>query len=220
MPKKHLRFSPGCGCCCGCRHSDSAIVLARTDGMDDSNEGQVISILSILENFFQSYSCLWAGATYKTIPLTPFPGYEDGVEVDQEFTTNFAAVETAILAVPYEGGDATGPSGFNALKYVAENWVAIGGRDDPAEHPRIIHWIGDVPSTDGPSPWETKADAITALTAAQIKVIAYSLFSLGHGAAGSDIANATNGEEIELPGAVDEDALLEILCPIYAGDGE
>jgi hypothetical protein len=232
---KKFRLSPGCGCCCGCLDHDTAILVDRTPSMDDSSDDYVQILFLVLENEFQSAngSCKWLGATFQH-SIGNDAAYDDGIEVDEPFTTTLTDATNAIDSSAYGGNSGGGHQGLVALKYLADNWEAEGGRSDPDENPRVIIYISDTPAANGDTIdglyHPTRAETITALTAAGIKVVWISNRYAGGGpgtegawgadlatGTGADVAASTDGEFVDSSITNTQALLTEVLCRVYSG---
>lgn len=111
--------------------------------------------------------------------------------VNQSLTGDPVAVQNGINAWVAGGGGDLPEAAINALFEIGSGAIAF--RPDGT---RIVAWFGDAPSHD-PSQGHTLADAIAALQAADIRVIAVNMGAAGGGldAGGqaSAIVNATGG---------------------------
>jgi len=121
--------------------------------------------------------------------------------IDQPITANTTDVQNGINSWAAGGGCDTPESAINALYELATN-PAIAFRSDSS---RIIAWFGDEPSHD-PSNGHTLADAIAALQAANIKVVAVDVFALDSLGQATAITGATGG--VLLPAAGDVSAAI------------
>lgn len=115
-------------------------------------------------------------------------------QVDQQITGTVANVQSAISSWSANGGGDTPEAQINALWQLAQPGTA-GFRPDPAT--RIIVWFGDASGHD-PSNGHTQTDAINALVAAGIRVLAINVDSgsadgLDATGQATAIANATGG---------------------------
>ncbi len=123
----------------------------------------------------------FAVAEYKDAgDATPF-------RVAQNLTADQADVTSGINSLVASGGGDTPEDGINGLFQVASG--AIGFRPNST---RIVLLIGDAPSHD-PSNGHTLADAISALQAADITVLAFDLSGLNSTGQATAITNATGG---------------------------
>lgn len=95
--------------------------------------------------------------------------------VNHQITATVADVQTAINTWAAGGGGDTPEDAINALWQIAQPGTA-GFRADPVT--RIVVWFGDASSHD-PSNGHTQADAINALVAANITVLAINVDSGG-----------------------------------------
>jgi hypothetical protein len=123
----------------------------------------------------------------------PVEGEPSAYTQIQALTTNTAAVQTGINAWFASGGGDTPEGNFFALKQVADT---AGWRP---EAQRLVVWFGDAPAHTETT---TKAQAISALGAANVKVIAFNNGGAGTGIDGcygvdcnqaSDIVAAVGG---------------------------
>lgn len=123
----------------------------------------------------------------------PFP-----FRLDQAVTTSIATAQTAINGWTIGNGCDTPEAQINALFTLATD-PAVGLRADST---RIIVWFGDASGHD-PSGGHTLTDAINALVAADITVIAVPVLAGGDGldATGQATAVATATGGLVLPGA-------------------
>lgn len=183
----------GC-CCCSCSNSDVVLLTDSTGSM-----GVYISVVkSIFNSFrerFESPTCRWLVADYKDhedggdYSLTT----GNGVKIDQSFTTDFGLVQAAVNGLSASGGGDLPEENYAALKYLADNWVALGGRSDPSAIKRVIVWGGDAPSWNG-SPatkqtYPTRPEVLTALLQANIKVFGLNVQNANAGLDGSSFAD-------------------------------
>ena len=114
--------------------------------------------------------------------------------LDQSLTANLANVQTGIGSWSASGGCDTPESQINALFQLATN-ASVGFRSNST---RIVAWFGDSNGHD-PSVGHTLTDAINALVAAKIRVIAVPVITgSGNGldstGQATAVANATGGE--------------------------
>ena len=110
--------------------------------------------------------------------------------LNQDITTDTAVVQTGINAWVACGGGDWEEGQLYALYQVANTVAWRPGST------RIIIWFGDAPGHDpaGPPPGVTEAEAIAALVAQTIKVMALDLGSLNYYGQAQRIADATNGK--------------------------
>lgn len=124
----------------------------------------------------------FAVAEYKdTTDATPF-------RVAQDLTGDQTAVTNGLNSLTATGGGDFPEAGINGLFQVATGAVSFR----PASS-RIVLLIGDAPSHD-PSNGHTLADAISALQAANITVLALDLNQLDSTGQATAITNATGGQ--------------------------
>jgi uncharacterized repeat protein (TIGR01451 family) len=130
--------------------------------------------------------------------------------LDQGLTTSLPAVEAGIAAwSPASGGCDEPESQINALFEVASGSISFRSNSD-----RILVWFGDSPGVD-PDFGHTLGDAIAALKAAHIRVIAVPVLTHPEGGLDSTgqaklVAEETGGEllsESTTPGEVSEKIL-------------
>lgn len=131
----------------------------------------------------------FGAAQYRDVGDTPL------FAVNQQITPTVADVQSAINGWSAGGGGDTPEAAINALWQLGQPGVA-GFRPDPATG--IIVWFGDASSHD-PSNGHTQADAIAALQAAGVTVLAINVNSggadgLDHFGQATAIANATGGQ--------------------------
>ncbi|MCP2170035.1 Calx-beta domain-containing protein [Goodfellowiella coeruleoviolacea] len=111
--------------------------------------------------------------------------------VNQNLTGDTAAVQTGIDAWVASGGGDFPEAAVNALFEIGSGAVAF--RPDGT---RILAWFGDAPSHD-PSQGHTLADAVAALQAAGIRVVAVNMGAAGSGldtgGQATSIVTATGG---------------------------
>lgn len=121
--------------------------------------------------------------------VAEYKDFTDSVpfKVNQDITANEAAVQTGINQWSASGGGDTPEADLNALYQ-----LATGAASFRSDGTRIIAWFGDAPSHD-PSGGHTLADTITALQAANIRVIAVNVGDLDGLGQASAIASATGG---------------------------
>ena len=149
------------------------------------------------------------------------PAYNGGVcsldpyafQLNQNLTTNLGDVQTGINTWSASGGCDTPESAINALYQIATGAVSFR-----AGSTRVVVWFGDATSHD-PSLGHTLTDAINALVAAHITVIAIPVNDSqpdggldGSGQA-TAIAAATGGQV--LPGANPADVSTAILAGLH-----
>ena len=110
--------------------------------------------------------------------------------LNQDITTDTTAVQTGINAWFASGGGDFPEAQLFGLYEVANTTAWRPGST------RILIWFGDAPGHDpgGPSPGVTEAQAIAALAAQTIKVLALNLGSLNSTGQAQRIADATNGQ--------------------------
>ncbi|GAB2854811.1 hypothetical protein GCM10027176_66680 [Actinoallomurus bryophytorum] len=108
--------------------------------------------------------------------------------VAQNLTANQAAVTNGLNSLAASGGGDIPEDGINGLFQVAS-----GAVDFRPNSSRIVLLIGDAPSHD-PSNGHTLANAISALQAADITVLALDLSGLNSTGQASAITNATGGQ--------------------------
>ncbi|MEU8279720.1 vWA domain-containing protein [Microbispora bryophytorum] len=108
--------------------------------------------------------------------------------VAQNLTANHADVTSGINSLAAAGGGDFPEDGINGLFQVASG--AVGFRPNST---RIVLLIGDAPSHD-PSSGHTLANAISALQAADITVLAFDLAGLDSTGQATAIADATDGQ--------------------------
>jgi len=127
-------------------------------------------------------------------PLYPDPFV---FRLNQDITDNAALVQAGIDAWVASGGYDWAEGQLYALKQVADT---VGWRQGST---RIIVWFGDAPGHDpaGPPPGVTETEAIAALVAKTVKVIALNVIlpgglpgSLDYYGQATRIATATNGK--------------------------
>jgi hypothetical protein len=124
----------------------------------------------------------FAVAEYKdTTDATPF-------RVAQNLTGDQTAVQNGLNSLVASGGGDLPEAGINGLFQ-----VATGAVDFRPSSSRIVLLIGDAPSHD-PSNGHTLADAISALQAADITVLALDLGQLTSTGQATAITDATDGE--------------------------
>jgi hypothetical protein len=124
----------------------------------------------------------FAVAEYKdTTDATPF-------RVAQNLTGDQTAVQNGLNSLVASGGGDLPEAGINGLFQ-----VATGAVDFRPSSSRIVLLIGDAPSHD-PSNGHTLADAISALQAADITVLALDLGQLNSTGQATAITDATDGE--------------------------
>ena len=131
----------------------------------------------------------FGAAQYRDVGDTPL------FSVDQQITATVADVQSAINGWSAGGGGDTPEAAINALWQLGQPGVA-GFRPDPATG--IIVWFGDASSHD-PSNGHTQADAIAALQAAGVMVLAINVNSggadgLNASGQAAAIANGTGGQ--------------------------
>jgi hypothetical protein len=107
--------------------------------------------------------------------------------VEQDITADTGAVQTGINQWNAGGGGDTPESAINALYNLATG--AVHYRSGST---KIVAWFGDAPSHD-PSNGHTLADAIGALQAANIRVVAVNVGALDSAGQATAITNATGG---------------------------
>lgn len=166
-------------CCCACNDSDIVLLTDSTASMWPYI-GAIQSIFASLRTNFESPTCQWCVADYKD--------HEDGgdyaltaqgVKIRQSFTTDFNLVVAAINGISAGGGGDWPEENFAAIKHIAENWTALGGRTDE-QIKRVLIWGGDAPSLNGGAkslPYPTRSSTLDALTTARIKVFALNVLS-------------------------------------------
>jgi hypothetical protein len=186
------------------------MLLADTTG---SMGGEIADVrskaASVMTQVLQKQSNAWFGAAeYKDFNCDARP-----FAIDQPLTSDTSAVQNQINGNWFAGGGCDTPeSQLNALYQLATNTPAAGWRSDSS---RIIAWFGDAPGHD-PSNGHTLSDAISALQAAKIRVIAVDAGSLdGCGSEGfktcnqaTAITNATSGRLLTLATAAEPSKLL------------
>jgi hypothetical protein len=109
---------------------------------------------------------------------------------NQDITKDTAAVQTGLNAWVAEGGGDFDEGQLFALYQVANTTSWRPGST------RILIWFGDAPGHDpaGPEPGVTEAQAIAALVAKTIKVLALDMGLLNEYGQAQRIADATNGQ--------------------------
>jgi hypothetical protein len=109
---------------------------------------------------------------------------------NQAITKDTAAIQTGLNAWVAEGGGDYEEGQLFALERVANTAAWRPGST------RILIWFGDAPGHDpaGPSPGVTEAQAIAALVAKTIKVLALDVGSLNETGQAQRIADATSGQ--------------------------
>jgi hypothetical protein len=109
--------------------------------------------------------------------------------LNQEITTDTAAVQTGINAWVASGGGDWPEGQLYALKQVADTVAWRPGST------RIIIWFGDAPGHEpaGPPPGVTETEATAALVAQTVKVMALDVGSLNYTGQAQRIADATGG---------------------------
>jgi hypothetical protein len=120
-----------------------------------------------------------------------FDDYDPFVyRLDQDITKDTAAVQAGINAWVADGGGDYEEGQLFALEQVANT---VSWRPGST---RILIWFGDAPGHDpaGPSPGVTEAQAIAALVAKTIKVLALDVGSLNEYGQAQRIADATSGQ--------------------------
>ncbi|MEO3891963.1 vWA domain-containing protein [Nonomuraea sp. B5E05] len=108
--------------------------------------------------------------------------------VAQDLTANDTDVTNGLNSLVASGGGDFPEDGINGLFEVAS-----GAVDFRPNSSRIVLLIGDAPSHD-PSNGHTLADAISALQAADITVLAFDLFGMDSTGQATAITNATGGQ--------------------------
>src|SRR5262249_33207959 len=113
----------------------------------------------------------FAAAQYKdfNIPDDCIPSSAFPFQIDQGITTTTGDVQTAINTWSASGGCDTPEAQINALWELAQPGAGVFRADGTST--RIIVWFGDATGHD-PSGGHTIGDAISALQAAHVKVIA------------------------------------------------
>lgn len=228
-------FSPGCPCCCSCMPpgNDLLIVMDTTGSMS----GILTAFKSVfhkLRDKLDSEFCRWG--------LVDYRDYEDGGsyatsgwKVDCAFTSDYDVFLDALDALEAGGGGDLPEQNFDALKNAGSEWIStLGGRSDETIR-RIILWAGDAAAWNGNAKpylshtYPTRAEVITSLTDATIKVIALNTGSTTSGinsAAATDnltgaataICEATNGECINgAYGAAQYKKVLKAVCRAVRG---
>ncbi len=117
---------------------------------------------------------------YSDHPDVPIMG------INQDITTSVATAQAGINSWSIGYGGDRPESQIAALKMVADDASWRAGSE------RMVVWFGDQPGHD-PHSGVTKADAIAALNAKGIAVLAIDLLSLNEGGQAADIATATGG---------------------------
>jgi hypothetical protein len=151
----------------------------------------------------------FAAAQYKDGDPSFCPSDPFAFHLDQALTANTANVQAGIGTWMASGGCDAPESQINALFHLATN-ASVGFRSNST---RIIAWFGDSNGHD-PSLGHTLTDAINALVAAHIRVIAVPVItSSGNGldstGQATAIANATGG--LVLPSASPDQVAQSIL---------
>ncbi|HEX5496737.1 MAG TPA: Calx-beta domain-containing protein [Mycobacteriales bacterium] len=164
------------------------VLLADTTGSMASAIGSVRASAASVVSAVQSAqpTAQFAVAEYKDVT---FDGPAAGFRVDQGLTANPNAVQTGVNAWSASGGGDLPEDYINALFQLASGAVGFRAGDTP-----IIAWFGDAPSHD-PSNGHTLADAIAALQAAGVRVVAVNEGAGGLDSAGqaTAITDATGG---------------------------
>jgi hypothetical protein len=127
--------------------------------------------------------------------------------VEQGITPDTGAVQTGINQWVASGGGDGPESAINALYELATGAVSYRSGST-----RIVAWFGDAPSHD-PSNGRTLADAIGALQAANIRVVAVNVGALDFDGQATAITNATGGV---LLNAANDEVAQKILEGIQA----
>ncbi len=115
-----------------------------------------------------------------------------GLNLDQPFTTNTAAVQNAISSLTANGGDDWPEEDLNALYCSATNWLSTSGSaafDGRAGAQKILVWAGDAPGhyygetgADGPSTFFQSIDGtVSALKSAGVQVIGLDMLAQDDG---------------------------------------
>lgn len=108
-------------------------------------------------------------------------------QIDQDITTNQAAVTGAIGTWFASGGGDFPEDNLHALTQVANTTSWRAGSQ------KVAVWFGDAPAHDPGSAGETQASTITALQAQGVKVIAFDVGSLDSTGQATAITAATGG---------------------------
>ena len=114
--------------------------------------------------------------------------------VEQDITADTGAVQAGINEWTAGGGGDGPESAINALYELATGAVAYRPGST-----RIVAWFGDAPSHD-PSNGRTLADAIGALQAANIRVVAVNVGALDYDGQATAITEATGGVLLDAAG--------------------
>jgi len=108
-------------------------------------------------------------------------------EVRQDLTADAGLLQTAVNSLSAGGGGDFAEDWINALYKISTGSVSF--RPDSS---RVILLVGDAPSHD-PSGGHTLADAITALKAQNIRVIAFNVGQIDAGGKATAVTTATGG---------------------------
>ncbi|GGO17038.1 hypothetical protein GCM10010116_34420 [Microbispora rosea subsp. aerata] len=162
---------------------DIAFLIDTTGSMGGVISNVRTNANTILSNVASAQpDAQFAVAEYRDMAdTTPF-------RVAQDLTGNQADVTDGINSLAASGGGDTPEDGINALFQIATG--AISFRPDSS---RIVLLIGDAPSHD-PSNGHTLANAISALQAANITVLAFDLAGLNSTGQATAITDATGGK--------------------------
>lgn len=162
---------------------DIAFLIDTTGSMGGVISNVRTNANTILSNVASAQpDAQFAVAEYKdAADSTPF-------RVAQNLTADPADVTAGINSLSASGGGDFPEDGIGALYQVATG--AVGFRPDST---RIVLLIGDAPSHD-PSGGHSLADAISALQAADITVLAFDLAGLNSTGQASAITDATDGQ--------------------------
>ncbi|MEU8194926.1 vWA domain-containing protein [Microbispora amethystogenes] len=162
---------------------DIAFLIDTTGSMGGVISNVRTNANTILSNVASAQpDAQFAVAEYKDAgDATPF-------RVAQNLTANQSDVTNGINSLAASGGGDFPEDGINGLFQVASGAVAFRPNST-----RIVLLIGDAPSHD-PSSGHTLADAISALQAADITVLAFDLSGLDSTGQATAITNATGGQ--------------------------
>ena len=177
MPKKN---SPGCKCCCSCSAKDVCILLDTTGSMQGVLENFKI-IIEELQPLFENESCQWSLVEYKD----QFDyGFEDGWNVLQTFTSEFQLIIDASKLLNSSGGGDGPEQQYTSIKLISEKWESLDGLEGRShvDFDRVLIWIGEAPGHNGElysggRVYPTRAEVISALDVAEVKVFALNVRS-------------------------------------------
>jgi len=182
--------------------SDTTGSMFEAIGNVRSNAGSIMGTVASAQPTAE-----FAAADYKDGSECPEDPY--AFKLDQALTSSISNVEAGIATWSAAGGCDYPESQVNALYELATN-PSVGFRSGST---RIVVWFGDAPGHD-PDLGHTLAEAISALVAAKIHVIAVPIVdAYGNGldetGQGTEVAEATGGEV--LPSATPEEVSAAIL---------